>query len=190
MNTDLQRFISGGYFLTKRVSRPPFLTNLAPDPLISLSHCFADIAPEAWADKSYNYEDEERAAEARKFTIPAAAVPALVEDFTRAVEPRHISDMFPTLAIAQEFYRNCTDRTTIALVGIGLEPSLLESVFAQRNDDVNQGYWLIDRLDMKQPLESGGRILGYEPLGFEISLTDTDLANKRRKLVLTPVFDR
>ena len=167
LNADLSAFISGGYFLAKRVSRPREFTDLMPDTFIRLSDCFTDIAPDTWADKAYNYDEGERSAEAAKFGIPAFAVPALVTEFTKAVALTHLTNSFPTLAIAREFHRRCTDKTLVVLLGIGLEPSLVASLRSQLHDDVNHGYGLIERIDAQDPLSSSGSVLGYEPLGFE-----------------------
>jgi hypothetical protein len=167
MNTDLSAFISGGYFLTKRVSRPPEITDLIPDSLITLSECFTEIAPDDWADSGYSYDDEERAAAALKFGIPAGAVPALVDQFTRAVERIHLTNFFPSLPVAQEFYRRCADKTLVVLLGIGLESSLVPSLHAQVHDEVNRGYGLVERVNARNPIENGGDVLGYEPLGYD-----------------------
>lgn len=166
MNTDPTAFISGGYFLTKRVSRPQYVTDFAPDSIVTLLECFTEIAPDSWADKAYNYEDEERAAEAFKFGIPRDDVPKPVDEFTKAVESNHITNFFPTLSIAQEFYRCCTEEAVV-LVGIGLDASLMQSLKAQLADDVNRGYGLIECVSANIPVARGGKVLGYEPLGFE-----------------------
>jgi hypothetical protein len=85
-----------------------------------LLYRFTDIAPDSWADKAYNHDDEQRVAEALKFGIPREAVPSIVDQFTKAVASDHITNFFPTLSVAQEFYRNCID-DAVVLVGIGLE---------------------------------------------------------------------
>lgn len=166
MNADPTAFVSGGYFLSKRVRRPQGISDLVPDSLLTLSTCFTDIAPDSWADKAYNFDDEERIAEAFKFGIPRESVPMLVEQFTKAVESNHITNFFPTLSIAQEFYRHCTDEAVV-LVGIGLDASRLQSFKTQLSYDVNHGYGLIERVEANIPVVGGGDVLGYEPLGFE-----------------------
>jgi hypothetical protein len=59
-NVDLDTYISGGCFLTKRIS-PPAVSKLVPDWLTTVSECFTDVAPDTWADRGYKYGDEERA---------------------------------------------------------------------------------------------------------------------------------
>jgi hypothetical protein len=164
---ELNDYVCGGYFLTRSISRPPDVSDLVPDRVITLSHRFTDIAPDTWADADYRYDDEERSQSALKFGIPATAVPTLVSMFTQAVRPQHLTSAFPNLSIAQSFYRHCSDRNLVVLVGIGLERSLVPALHLQLRDDVNHGYGLIERVNANVPLERGGKLLGYEPLGFD-----------------------
>jgi hypothetical protein len=166
-NAELDDYISGGYFLVTRINRPPDVSNLVPDSVVTLSNCFTDIAPDTWADADYRYDDEERVQAALKFGIPASAVPELVSMFTQAVRPQHLTNAFPSLFVAQNFYRCCTDKGLVVLVGLGLERSLVPTFHEQLHDDSNQGYGLVERVNANAPLERGGKVLGYEPLGFE-----------------------
>jgi hypothetical protein len=164
---DLGSYLCGGYFLAKRIARPPDLSDPVPDSVITLSNCFTDIAPSDWADGDYNYDDDERSGKALRFGIPSPAVPALVKMFTEAVRPQHLSNSFPSLFVARAFYRQCRDENEVLLLGIGLERSLIPSFRAQLQDDPNGGYGLKERLEANVPLEAGGETLGYEPLGYE-----------------------
>jgi hypothetical protein len=164
---ELDDYVCGGYFLTRSISRPPDVSELMPDRVVTLSECFTDIAPDTWADADYRYDDEERVQSALKFGISAPAVPALVSMFTQAVRPQHLTSAFPSLSIAQSFYRHCSDKNLVPLLGIGLERSLVPTLHAQLRDDANHGYGLIERVNANVPLERGGKALGYEPLGFD-----------------------
>jgi hypothetical protein len=159
-------FISGGYFLVKQIPRPKDVSDLMPTTLFTLSDCFAEIAPDDWAISGYNYDDGDRASEAAKFGIPAAAVPRLVELLSGETGSQH-SNAFPSLPVAEAFYRECKNKREVALLGIGLDRSLLPSLYGQQNDDVNRGYGLLERVELQKPLDSGGEPLGFELLGFE-----------------------
>ncbi|HYX52605.1 MAG TPA: hypothetical protein VE783_04090 [Candidatus Limnocylindrales bacterium] len=159
-------FISGGYFLTKRVQRPRDVSDLIPESFLTISNCFASLAPDMWAEAGYNYEPQERVEKAAEFGIPASALPALVELFTSTEQPHH-SNAFPKFAVAREFYRHCADKNSIALLGIGLEPSLVESFRSQLTDDVNHGYGLEERIKLNNRLAPAGTPLGFEPLGYD-----------------------
>jgi hypothetical protein len=165
MNPDPSTFLSGGYFVTKRIGRPQYVSDLLPNSILTLSTCFTDIAPDVWTDKEYKNDDEERIEEALKFGIPREAVPTVVDQFTKAVESNHIANLFPTLSSAEEFFRHCADEAVV-LVGIGLDSSRVSSFKAQLADDCNHGYGLIERVDANIPIVGGGEVLGYEPLGF------------------------
>jgi hypothetical protein len=158
-------FISGGYFLAKRVPRPTELDEQLPDTLLTLSNCFTDIAPDCWAMSGYKYDAEERAAEAAKFGIPVGSVSALVREFSEAVGPQHCN-AFPSLSVAQQFYENSTDKPQVMLVGIGLHPTLLRSLLSQRSADVNNGYGLLERVELGNRLDETGTSLGFELLGY------------------------
>lgn len=159
-------FICGGYFLVRQIARPKDITELVPETFLTLSGCFAGTAPGDWAVAGYNYDDQERAVEASQFFIPAAAVPELVKLLSDALGMQH-SNAFPSFAVAQTFYRHCANKTEVALVGIGLHRSLLPSLYAQRSDDINRGYGLLERVELNNPLAHGVEALGYEPLGFD-----------------------
>jgi len=163
---DPDAYICGGYYLVKRIVRPRGVSELIPDTLLTLSNCFTDVAPGDWAVQGYNYDEAARAEEAAKFGILASAVPQLVALMSRELGTQH-SNAFPTLSVAQSFYGSCGNKEGVWLLGIGLDPSLLPSLEAQRDDDINHGYGLMERVELKQPLERGGKALGYEPLGFE-----------------------
>jgi hypothetical protein len=167
MDADISSFICGGYFLSKRVLRPRAISGLWPDSVLTVSECFTDVAPDTWADKAYNHDDEERVVALQKFGIARSAVSKLVDLFTQAVQSRHLTNAFPSLYVAQQFFQHCADQKAVALLGIGLERSLVPSFLSQLNDDVNHGYGLIERVNANESLERGGKTLGYEPLGFD-----------------------
>lgn len=159
-------FICGGYFLVKPIARPKDISEHLPATLLTLSNCFTEIAPDDWAISGYDYDDAERATEAAEFGIPADAVPRLVRLLSEKIGSQH-SNAFPSLPVAEAFYRECTDKRQVVLLGIGLNRTLLPSLYAQRNDDVNRGYGLLERVELQMPLDPGGKPLGFELLGFE-----------------------
>jgi hypothetical protein len=162
---NFERLVCGGYFLVKRVPRPKDVSDPAPDVILTVSSCFTDVAPDTWTINGYGLDDQEQAAEASKFGIPAAAVPELVT--LMSLESDGFPYAFPTLSIAQRFWSHCVDKTDVTLVGIGLDPKLVPSVYSQRDKEVNHGLGLLDYIRLERSLSSGGEPLGYEPLGFD-----------------------
>lgn len=41
---DINDYVCGGYFLTKRIDRSPHVSDLMPDSFLTLSNCFTGIA--------------------------------------------------------------------------------------------------------------------------------------------------
>lgn len=140
-SANLTVFICGGYFLTKRVTRPAYVSNLMPESLVTLSNCFTDISPDTWADAAYKYTDQERAEEAAKFGISLGVVPGLVKIFTDAIGDKHLTYAFPNLCTGREFYRHCADKEVAVLLGIGLERSLLPSVHKRQTRSIEDTPW-------------------------------------------------
>ena len=166
-NIQLEDYISGGYFLTKIISRPQVLPALIPDRVLTISACFTDVAPDLWADSGYTFEERERAEAASKFGIPSSAVGALIAEFSEAARKDGWSNAFADLSIARRFFEASTTGDQIAIIGIGLNQSVLPELQSQLNDDVNKGAGLIERVNRCTQLATNGRALGYEPLGFE-----------------------
>jgi hypothetical protein len=139
------------------------LSPLVPQTFITLSSCLTDIAPDLWAVDWENYSPPERAEEAAKFGIPSSAIPHLVEWATPRIQ---FPFGFSNIEDAQEFYKRflCTDVALV--VGIGLHDSLVESFKNQLEKEANRGLGLLERIERKEALASGGINLGYEPLGF------------------------
>jgi hypothetical protein len=159
-------YICGGYFLVKTVGRPKVISELVPETLLTISTCFTDVAPDVWAVAEYKVTDDERVAEAAKLGIPSSALPRLTRLLSEAIGSE-LPNAFPNLAVAEAFYAECTDKADVALLGIGLHPTLLSSAHAQRDDEVNRGYGLLERIESQRRLASGGEPLGFEPLGLD-----------------------
>jgi hypothetical protein len=135
-----------------------------PQTFITLSSCLTDIAPDLWTVDWENYSQQERAEEAAKFGIPSSLIPQLVEWATPRIG---FPFGFDNMEDAQEFHKRflCTDVAIV--VGIGLHNSLIESFNNQLEKESNRGSGLLDRIERKEALASGGITLGYEPLGFD-----------------------
>lgn len=165
---NIGEYISGGYLIVKPAPRPKDFSELLPRTLITVSSCFADIAPDLWAVDWDNYSTEDIAEEAGKFGIPAHLGAELVrwtsaEMKTSGQHP----NAFLTLEMAREFWRRFVNNNEVLLIGIGLHTSLLPSLYGQLEKDANRGYGLLERIERKEALAPGGLLLGYEPLGYD-----------------------
>src|SRR5258708_19323188 len=140
--TDPNAYICGGYFLVKRIPRPKDISDLIPETILTLSESFSDIAPDIWAFEGYNVDDEERSEEALKFGITGPAVREMVSLLTHE-NGALPANAFPHLSVAQEFYRHSAPEADIALLGIGLEPSLMPSLYPHPDPHATHAYRLI-----------------------------------------------
>lgn len=157
-------FISGGYFIITRASRPKGLSLRVPQTFVSLSSCFAHVAPDSWVVDWEEHSQQEREQEAAKFGIPPSVIAELVEWATPQI-PFPFS--FSSLEVAQQFHQrfHCADAAMI--VGIGLHNSLEKSFKDQLPKESNRGLGLVERLERKEPMARDGASLGFEPLGFD-----------------------
>jgi hypothetical protein len=113
--------ISGGYLIVKPPPRPKDFSELLPRTLITVSSCFADIAPDLCAVDWDNYTTEDVAEEAGKFGIPAHLGAELVrwtsaEMKTTGQHP----NAFLTLEMAREFWQRFVNNNEVLLIGMGL----------------------------------------------------------------------
>ncbi len=73
-------YVSGGYYLTRRVSRTEYMSpTLIPDKVLSASGCICEFFPDDWAIGWVTQSDEERTKEAAHFGISATDLPGVVE---------------------------------------------------------------------------------------------------------------
>jgi hypothetical protein len=160
-------YISGGYYVLKTIPRPHDLSDILPSTLLTLSTCFTrvvrDIIGLQW-DKCENVR-ESVAEEAREFGIPQARVPELVA-WAKAQRNRNdivYSEVEPALELRHRFIGEPSAR----VVGIGLHTSVLDSFESQLEKDINLGSGLLELVREKRSPAEGGKVLGFEPLGFE-----------------------
>ncbi len=159
-------FVSGGYFLTKLVSRPAYnSTSLLPPRILSVSRCIAETVPGAWAIEWASFSDEEREEEAARWQIGPGILPQVLEWTTRRLEEGEMGwpDVFLSASIARQFVEQFLPVTDdLVLVGIGLPLAFADEFTAEEEPSgvrraVGDG----------KKLESDGRVLGFEILGYE-----------------------
>jgi hypothetical protein len=170
VEVDLNQFVTGGYFITKPMARPDFLS-VSPGPemperFISLSHCFADFLPGTWVWEDWDKRID-RAKEVGKWGIDSGRTTEVIG----WVRSRYVSGemgwiyVFCTLDTPRDFLRHFdVPLDDLVLVGIGLhrrDVSRLMKSRPKRESAPGGEYLLISKgLD----LAPGGTLRGFEPL--------------------------
>lgn len=160
----------------KRIERPPNISELLPPTVLTLSSCFADIAPDLWAVDWKSYPLADVAAEAAKFGIKPHLAAELMKWVTAQTTGEH-PNAFRSTDTAREFRRRFSVSSDVLVVGKGLHTSLLASFHEQLGKESNRGYGLLDRVERKEQLAGGGDFLGYEPLGYDATSFHTWLCH-------------
>jgi hypothetical protein len=160
-------YVSGGYYVVRDIPRPPDLSDLLPERLLTISNCFttvmSDVVQLQWDD--YDDVEEAIAEEAIEFGIERSQIPALVRWAKSQQNTNYhvFCHVEPLLELFHRFIRE----PSAHLVGIGLHSSQIESFASQLTKDVNKGLGLVELVNENRPLASGGARLGFEPLGFD-----------------------
>ena len=77
----------GGYFLTRSVERPEYVSgDLLPPRLLSLSDCICDFVPDLWAIEWANTPAADRATKAGSHGIAEALLPEVIRWTTDRVK--------------------------------------------------------------------------------------------------------
>ncbi|MBY0373112.1 MAG: hypothetical protein K2Q23_03910 [Bryobacteraceae bacterium] len=153
---DFGDFISGGYFLVKPLESHSF--PLMPEPLVSVSSCITEVGPSGFWTPEWHRRT-------REFSNPIdaqVAATVLPEGVRMAKQDAPFG--FCSFVSASAYYAHFTPPTI--LVGIGLHKSLTRLIEVQRSRDIGYGIGLVQRMARRRRLRAG-RVLGYEPLGFE-----------------------
>jgi hypothetical protein len=130
-----------------------------------MSACFASIAPGVWAVDWGAVTNEERTENAAQFGIASDEIPKLLKWVTAAIGSNY-PNAFSSLSVATEFYKRFVRSANATLIGLGLHENLRASFEAQLASDPNRGAGILERLQKKDSLPSGGKVRGFEPLGF------------------------
>jgi hypothetical protein len=186
---DLASFLSAGFLVTRRVPRDPLDSpDLLPEELISASMCIAPRAPESWAIAWCHHELEERGAEAWRFGVPPGAVAGVVAAITALVADSSryycLGSLCATLEDASAVAGVLGERQGILILELGLHAQHAELfTSAARPPPSPPGYAPVaepgelEALRRRLPVSAAGRLLGFEPLVFDHSLSCSWLCN-------------
>lgn len=153
---DFGDFISGGYYLVKPLESHSF--PLMPEPLVTVSSCITEVGP-GW----FWGPGTDRPAHGFSNSIDAEVAQTVLPEGVR-IAKQDAPFGFCSFVSASVYHARLTPPTI--LVGIGLHKSLTRLIEVQRSRDIGYGNGLVQRMARRRRLRAG-RVLGYEPLGFE-----------------------
>lgn len=183
----LTEFISAGFVITRPVVRPPYASaSLLPDLLLSASQCIANFIPDTWCIEWTQDTPESRTENAKAFGLDALGLAkATVWVTSRFGDSIAWPGVLMDIQVAKQFVETFLSHLPDAKV---LELALHRSQtdqFCQEAEPAPQqpGFAPIGRQGIHeavlkaQPPTDGGRILGFEPLVFDYSLSHSWLCN-------------
>jgi hypothetical protein len=165
--------VAGGYILTHLADRPSYTdAALIPSRLLTASDCIASMFPSFWALPGNAVKEQDRVRSAREFGLAPADLPRITEYMAGAIDKLELG--WPCVwlstrdarAAAKEFLRGDKE---IVLVGLAMTRDGAEEFLAEAGIEDRSG-WCGMLRTFTMP-ELGGRLLGWEVLGYEIGWT-------------------
>ncbi len=166
------KLISGGFYVTRAISRPAFLRDgLLPAQLITLSSCLTEFLPDLWALDWTSCSTDERIAAVKRLGVPEELLPTLRSSATEAFNRGDLG--WPCVWQSASAARAALALVTSApvefvVLELGVpedEAAVLLAELAPRSGDAESGF--LQRLRSASPVEPRSSPLGWEVLGAE-----------------------
>ncbi|MBI2837051.1 MAG: hypothetical protein HYX75_01955 [Acidobacteria bacterium] len=172
MLSPAERFVSGGYSISRRSPRPERVSaDLIQAQILSASTCICETVPDLWAIRWASIADAERVAAAARFGISSESVPLVMEWFTGHLDANTAGwpNVFYYLDVAREFVlRFLQDAGEYVILGIGLPERFVNDFLSNESSGprlaVSGVYEMIRRGNAPDP---SGRPLGFEILNYQ-----------------------
>lgn len=177
------RLVSGGYVFIQPIPRTDcWDPRYHPETVLSASTCLCKQAPADWMFSWCKCPGLDRLTEAAHWAIEPTQVKQLAAWMDEALESGKIAwpGMMFSLETAREFADNFLKRTKqrFCLVGMSLPHDLTDRLLESAQDSPDTE-WHSPYVAIKQANApaSGGRVMGYEILGYEYGLFHSWLCN-------------
>lgn len=145
---------------------------LLPDVLLSLSSCFAEFLPDAWAVSWVACSDVERVSAMSKLGIPLAQLPSLLRFMTDALDRGDLGwpCTWRSLAAAQRAKATFASHVSdFLIVELGVPKDLVDGLLSALAPGPNEGETgIYSQLRARTRVVSQGQPLGWEVLGAEV----------------------
>ena len=191
MDLQLSDFISAGFFITREVDRPDYLsTDLLPDRLVSASGCICSCMPDTWCIEWTQDSQEARLEDAAAFGLASEELSVIIDWVTpRFGESIRWPNIISELATAQELFQRFLDKVLgVRILELCLHQSMVQEFCTLAEPPPPEpGFAPVGRLGVheilleKRPPASGGMVLGFEPLVFDYMLSCSWLCNSLEK---------
>lgn len=164
--------VFGGYFVTKPVPRPEYVSShLLPARILSLSDCICDFIPDVWAIDWTRVSPEDRMAAANKVGIQAFVLPEVIRWTTQHLDAGRFGwpCVFLALQDALDFAERFLARDGgFTLLGIALQSEAADDFLAGEAPGPSMGVpGVYKAVSKRVGLQTGGVLLGWEPLCYE-----------------------
>jgi hypothetical protein len=184
-------FISAGFFVTRSVSRPDYVDQfLLPDPLVSMSSCFAKFLPNTWCIEWTYDSDTDRQGGAEFFDLTEDQLLELIATVTPAFGhtfgwPNVIWELGFARSLATTFLRSPETR----ILELGLHEEFVPMFCRDAEPRQQEGFAPVGRQGIheailnRRPTSELGVPLGFEPLLSDGQLSCSWLCNGLETLV-------
>src|SRR3954468_12710108 len=161
-----------GYHVVRLFEPPAALSSgLLPEKVLTVSSCLTESFPDSWALAWVRCTDEARAASAVKFGIAPGALPHVCARIGELFNDGAAA--WPTVwrrsAIAREVTRELLrEPRGLAFVGVGVPADFVDGVLSELAPQPQEGApgaYLAALA--REPMASGGTLIGWEVLGFD-----------------------
>jgi hypothetical protein len=165
------RLVSGGFYVTRAISRPAGLGDLLPERLMTLSACLTEFLPDVWALDWTSCSTDERIAAVKRLGLPEELLPTVQASATDSFNRGDLG--WPCV-----WQSASAARAALALVKaapvefvvleLGIpedEAAILLPELAPRMGEAACGF--LEKLTSTSSLESASIPLGWEVLGAE-----------------------
>jgi len=171
MHMSFEDLSIGGYFLTRPIVRPDYVSaDLMPVEFLSMSGCLAQFAPDVWSLAWASVDDNERSRNASEIGMQPSVLPEAIAYATAEFDrswgwPNVIYELTYARDFAGRFLADVAD---LRLIGLALHGDFVGEFLEEAKPGPREGAnGLYERLQARSGPAAGGKPLGWEILGFE-----------------------
>lgn len=187
MDGPLSQFLSAGFLVTREVDRPPYVSEaLLPPRIVSASGCIASFIPDTWCIEWTEDTQDRRAQHAAVFNLESGSLTEVTAWATPRFDcsirwPNIIVDLGTANELVSRFLGKVPD---VRVLELALHASMVEQFCHKAEPPPQQpGFAPMGRQGVQEvllehkPPKDDGRVLGFELLVFDYSLSCSWLCN-------------